>query len=165
MPNKKRKRPAAASRRKAATRLHLFNDADDPPPRQRETRPPDPHAKYATASQVRLRYGGRSEMWLYRILKDDPDFPRFIKIGRFRFFDIAQLEAYEARRAARCAPQPKSRGDGHEQSHASAGRSSPDSSLASCIDLDDGDYLIPDQAFRAQFMAGGAPMTTACRSP
>ena len=104
MPNKKRKRPAAASRRKAATRLHLFNDADDPPPRQRETRPPDPHAKYATASQVRLRYGGRSEMWLYRILKHDPDFPRFIKIGRFRFFDIAQLETYEARRAAKCAP-------------------------------------------------------------
>ena len=67
--NKKRKRPAAASKRKVATPLHLFNDADDPPPRQRETRPPDPHAKYATASQVRLRYGGRSEMWLYRILK------------------------------------------------------------------------------------------------
>jgi hypothetical protein len=37
----KRKRPAAASKRKAATRLHPFNDADDPPPRQRETRPPD----------------------------------------------------------------------------------------------------------------------------
>ena len=102
MPNKKRKRPAAASKRKAATRLHLFNAAADPPPRQRETRPPDPHAKYATASQVRLRYGGRSEMWLSRILKNDPDFPRFIKIGRFRFFDIAQLEA--------CARPSQSRG-------------------------------------------------------
>jgi len=34
------------------------------------------------------------------------------------------------------------------------------------IDLDDGDYLIPEEAFRAQFMAGAsAPMTTACRSP
>jgi hypothetical protein len=112
----KRKRPAAASKRKAATRLHPFNDADDPPPRQRETRPPDRQAKYATASQVRLRYGGRSQMWLDRILKHDADFPRFIKIGRFRFFDIAQLETYEAGRAARCAPQPTSRGDGHEQS-------------------------------------------------
>jgi hypothetical protein len=31
------------------------------------------------------------------------------------------------------------------------------------IDLDDGDYLIPDQAFRAQFMAG-APYRTGKRA-
>jgi hypothetical protein len=52
--NKKRKRLAAAFKRKVATPLHLFNDADDPPPRQRETRPPDPHAKYAPPAKSAL---------------------------------------------------------------------------------------------------------------
>jgi predicted DNA-binding transcriptional regulator AlpA len=81
--------------------------------RNYEKRPPnaahnpnsDPNPKrYATAAQLRERYGGRSEMWLYRIMESDPYFPRPIYIGRFRFWDLAQIEAYERSVAARREP-------------------------------------------------------------
>ena len=39
-------------------------------------------------------------MWLERLLKRDPKFPRPVKIGRLRFFKISELEKYERDRAA-----------------------------------------------------------------
>ena len=56
--------------------------------------------RYLTAAQVRERYGGVSHMWLERRLLGDPDFPRFIKFGRLRFWDESSLEAWERRQAA-----------------------------------------------------------------
>jgi hypothetical protein len=50
---------------------------------------------YITSIQLRERYGHRSEMWVTRIMATDPNFPRPIKIGRFRFWELAALEAYE----------------------------------------------------------------------
>jgi hypothetical protein len=50
---------------------------------------------YITSTQLRARYGHRSEMWVERIMATDPNFPRPIKIGRFRFWERAALEAYE----------------------------------------------------------------------
>lgn len=59
--------------------------------------------EYLTSTQVRERYGQRSEMWLSRILKDDPLFPRPIFVGRFRFWSIASLSKYEREVAAQRA--------------------------------------------------------------
>ena len=51
--------------------------------------------EYASSNQVRNRYGGRSHMWIERRLKDDPDFPKPIYIGRLRYWKISALEAWE----------------------------------------------------------------------
>jgi hypothetical protein len=56
--------------------------------------------RYLTAAQLRARYGGVSHMWIERRLKDEPRFPHPQKFGRLRFWELAQIEAYE-RAAAR----------------------------------------------------------------
>jgi hypothetical protein len=58
-------------------------------------RAPPPGARYISAPQLLDRYGGRSHMWLVRKLADDPKFPKPVYHGRLRFFDVAELEAYE----------------------------------------------------------------------
>jgi hypothetical protein len=40
-------------------------------------------------------------MWLVRILKRDPTFPRPVKFGRLRFFRIDELIAWERAAAAK----------------------------------------------------------------
>jgi predicted DNA-binding transcriptional regulator AlpA len=65
-----------------------------------EKRPPNaahyPDLKhYLTAVQLRERYGGRSEMWIERIMQRDAKFPRPIYIGRLRFWALDEIEAYE----------------------------------------------------------------------
>jgi hypothetical protein len=62
--------------------------------------PPD-SAIYISAPQVALRYGGVSHMWLERRLKADPTFPRPSKFGRWRFFKIEELIAWERKAAAK----------------------------------------------------------------
>jgi len=49
-----------------------------------------------TATQVCERYGGVSDMWLWRRIKLDPNFPRPIVISRRRFFDEQELDAFDA---------------------------------------------------------------------
>jgi predicted DNA-binding transcriptional regulator AlpA len=56
--------------------------------------------QWVSARQLRRRYGGRSHMWVQRRLQFDPDFPKPIKIGRLRFWDLDALEAYEQSRVA-----------------------------------------------------------------
>jgi predicted DNA-binding transcriptional regulator AlpA len=53
--------------------------------------------EYLSAPQVCARYGGRSHMWLERLLQNDPNFPRPMKMkGRgMRFFKVADLVKYE----------------------------------------------------------------------
>jgi predicted DNA-binding transcriptional regulator AlpA len=53
--------------------------------------------RYSTARQVCDRYGGRSDMWLWRILKNDPRFPRPMTTGpgKLRLFDDDDLDAYD----------------------------------------------------------------------
>jgi predicted DNA-binding transcriptional regulator AlpA len=62
--------------------------------------PPDT-AIYISAPQVCDRYGGVSHMWLERMLKRDPTFPRPSKFGRLRFFKIDELIAWERAAAAK----------------------------------------------------------------
>jgi predicted DNA-binding transcriptional regulator AlpA len=50
---------------------------------------------YLTATQVRLRYGGRSDMWLFRLLRNDPRFPKPMKISKQRYWNLAELLAWE----------------------------------------------------------------------
>jgi predicted DNA-binding transcriptional regulator AlpA len=74
-----------------------------------ERQPPNtahnPNPKlYVTAPQLLERYGSRSTMWLDRIMKTDAAFPRPIYIGRFRFWDLYQIEAYERDVAAKRVP-------------------------------------------------------------
>jgi hypothetical protein len=64
--------------------------------RQDETR----QRLWLSARQLRRRYGGRSHMWVERRLHFDPEFPKPIKIGRLRFWDLDALEAYEQSRVA-----------------------------------------------------------------
>jgi hypothetical protein len=53
--------------------------------------------RYSTAKQVCDRYGGRSDMWLWRILKNDPRFPRPMTPGhgKLRLFDDDELDHYD----------------------------------------------------------------------
>jgi predicted DNA-binding transcriptional regulator AlpA len=50
---------------------------------------------YLTASQVKRRYGGRSDMWLWRLLKNDEGFPRPLVLCGQRLWSLSELEAYE----------------------------------------------------------------------
>jgi len=78
--------------------------------RKYEKAPPNaPHnpnpKQYVTGRQLRERYGGRSEMWLARIMRADADFPRPIVIGRYRFWALDQIESYERDVAAKRVPE------------------------------------------------------------
>jgi hypothetical protein len=61
--------------------------------------------RYLTSVQLRERYGNRSEMWITRIMRSDPAFPRHIVIGRFKFWALDEIEAYERNVAARRVPE------------------------------------------------------------
>jgi predicted DNA-binding transcriptional regulator AlpA len=52
-------------------------------------------ARYLDSIQVRRRYGNRSDMWLWRRLRDDPSFPKPIEIGRRRFWRLDELVVWE----------------------------------------------------------------------
>ncbi len=57
--------------------------------------------RYLTTKQVQYRYGDVSHMWVERRLRDDPDFPRYVKRGRLRFWREAALDEWDALCAAR----------------------------------------------------------------
>jgi predicted DNA-binding transcriptional regulator AlpA len=59
-----------------------------------------PKHRWLTAPQVRQRFGGRSDAWLWRILHDDPNFPRPMVIKQMRYWDENEIEAYEETRRA-----------------------------------------------------------------
>lgn len=55
---------------------------------------------YLSASQVRKRYGGISDMSLWRWLRDgELNFPQPIRINNRRFWKLSALEAFERERA------------------------------------------------------------------
>jgi predicted DNA-binding transcriptional regulator AlpA len=64
---------------------------------------------YLTAVQVRQRFAGASDMWLWRRLRDDSKFPRPIEIRKRRYWKLSELVAWE-RACVRTArlPPPKS---------------------------------------------------------
>jgi predicted DNA-binding transcriptional regulator AlpA len=50
---------------------------------------------FLTAVQVRRRYGNASDMWLWRRLRDDSNFPRPIEIRKRRYWKLSELIAWE----------------------------------------------------------------------
>jgi hypothetical protein len=55
---------------------------------------------YLSSSQVRRRYANASRMWLWRRLKNDPNFPRPIIVAGRKLFKLSSLEAWERQAAA-----------------------------------------------------------------
>jgi predicted DNA-binding transcriptional regulator AlpA len=54
------------------------------------------HQVWLSSRQVRDRFGGRSAMWLWRRINQDPQFPKPKRLGgRLLFWSLAELEAYE----------------------------------------------------------------------
>jgi hypothetical protein len=47
------------------------------------------------AMQLRVRYGNRSHMWIVRLLKDDPGFPRPLLIRNRRYWRLSEIELWE----------------------------------------------------------------------
>ena len=51
---------------------------------------------YITAPQLRARFGGRSDVWLWRLLNDErANFPKPIMVRRYRYFRLSEIEAWE----------------------------------------------------------------------
>jgi hypothetical protein len=50
------------------------------------------------ARGVRERYGGRPDMWLWRLLESDRDFPRPLVIRRKRYWRLSELLGWEEKR-------------------------------------------------------------------
>jgi predicted DNA-binding transcriptional regulator AlpA len=68
--------------------------------RRRGTKYGDPPADdsddyFLTAMQVRQRYGNASDMWLWRRLRDDSEFPRPIEIRKRRYWKLSELIMWE----------------------------------------------------------------------
>jgi hypothetical protein len=61
----------------------------------RATKPVPTGAVWMTAKQVCDRYGGHSQMWLWREIKDNPDFPKPRFQGRLRMFLITEFDSYD----------------------------------------------------------------------
>lgn len=58
--------------------------------------------EFLTAPQVRQRFGGISDMTLWRWMHDDRvGFPEPVVINRRRFFRLNEIEAFEGRHAAK----------------------------------------------------------------
>ena len=87
-------------------------------PHRYEKQPPNaphnPNPKlYLTGMQLRERYGGRSDMWVTRVMRSDPDFPRPILVGRYRFWALDDIERYEREVAAHRVVDDTSRAGRH----------------------------------------------------
>ena len=59
---------------------------------------PDHTEIFLTARQTRQRYGGISDMWLWRRLHDDSGFPKPLVINRRRFWRLSELIMWERSR-------------------------------------------------------------------
>jgi predicted DNA-binding transcriptional regulator AlpA len=69
--------------------VSVDNHVDVESPRAKNPR------RYLTSAQVLERYGGRSQMWLWRRLKYDPRFPKPLKISGRQYFDEEALDRFD----------------------------------------------------------------------
>jgi predicted DNA-binding transcriptional regulator AlpA len=63
----------------------------------------DGNDRYLNSKQVRHRYGDVSDMWLWRRLRDDPNFPKPMEVAGRRFWKLAELVRWERERASEAA--------------------------------------------------------------
>lgn len=54
--------------------------------------------RYINSTALRQRYGGVSDMWVWRRLKEDPTFPKPEYIAKRRFWKLSELDAWDAAR-------------------------------------------------------------------
>jgi hypothetical protein len=59
---------------------------------------------FLTTRQLRTRYGGTSEMWVWRRLHHDPDFPHPLVISGRRLWKLSELVAWERKLVMTRAP-------------------------------------------------------------
>ena len=72
-----------------------------------------PGETYITATELRARFGGRSEVWLWRLVNDArAAFPKPVIVRRYRYWRMSEIEAWEEANRAKSKPR--------EASHASA---------------------------------------------
>jgi len=64
-------------------------------PEPRTPRPVPADAVWLTSVQTCARYGGRSQMWLWRKINRDAAFPKPAYLGRMMMFSRAELDAYD----------------------------------------------------------------------
>jgi predicted DNA-binding transcriptional regulator AlpA len=64
-------------------------------PRREKTVPAG--AVWMSAKHVCDRYGGKSHMWLYRNIKNNPAFPKPSYQGRMQIFSVAEFDEYDRR--------------------------------------------------------------------
>jgi hypothetical protein len=57
--------------------------------------------RFITVPELRERWGGVSQMFVERKIKEDPTFPTIYRMSRHRLFDLDEVEAYERRSVAR----------------------------------------------------------------
>jgi predicted DNA-binding transcriptional regulator AlpA len=50
---------------------------------------------FLTSRQVKERYGGASDQWLWRRENNDPTFPKPLRIHGRKFWKLSELAAYE----------------------------------------------------------------------
>lgn len=60
-----------------------------------EIKPIPQDALWLTSKQVRNRYGGKSEMWLWNMVKNDPHFPKPAYQGRMQIYSVQELDEYD----------------------------------------------------------------------
>jgi predicted DNA-binding transcriptional regulator AlpA len=60
---------------------------------------PSEDDRFLNSKQVRDRYAGVSEMWLWRRLNDESGFPKPFEICGRRFWRLADLQRWEGMRA------------------------------------------------------------------
>jgi predicted DNA-binding transcriptional regulator AlpA len=56
--------------------------------------------RFLNSKQVRARYADASDMWLWRRLNDESNFPKPLHIENRRFWKLSELVAWERHRAA-----------------------------------------------------------------
>jgi hypothetical protein len=75
----------------------------------RQPKPIPVDAVWITSKQLRARYGNLSEMWLWRKLRDDADFPQPRYNGHLKLFSVAALDAYDKKMATESPVKKKPR--------------------------------------------------------
>lgn len=59
---------------------------------------------YVTSTQLRKRWGGRSHMFIERLLANDPTFPRPVRLSRaMRLWKLDDIVAWEDSKAGEAA--------------------------------------------------------------
>ncbi len=85
-------------------RTHRVAAESEPPVQHAGTEPADAALDdpFLNAGQVRQRYGGCSNMWLHRRLRDDSGFPQpDMVVSDRRFWRLSSLIRWEREQAAR----------------------------------------------------------------